>query len=289
MPPIRTNGIDTYYERRGSGPAIVFVHAAILDSHQWEPQVDVLSEAYTTVTYDVRGHGHTGGSAVNRYSIELFADDLAALLDELDLEKPVLCAHSTGGCIAQVYAARHPEKLSGLVLASTYTPEIITRGEWLQRSVLMRATIPPVRLLGYERVEKAMVWLQERFQGADVSGDYEAIQALRKQGPTMTSAEFAKVIRAIVAFAESEVDFSAITVPTLVLFGENDVDFVRRHAVVLGGELPDATVREIPGAGHGSNLDNPDFFTDAVREFVRDLAGYDVAESESERTDAAES
>jgi pimeloyl-ACP methyl ester carboxylesterase len=289
MPTIRTNGVDTYYERRGNGPPIVFVHAAILDSHQWRPQVDVLGEDYTTITYDVRGHGRTGRSELDRYSIELFADDLAALIDELDLETPVLCAHSTGGCIAQVYAARHPEKLSGLVLASTYTPDIATRGEWLQRSLLMRATIPPVRLLGYERVEKAMVWLQERFQGEDVSGDYEAIQALRKEGPTMTSAEFAKVIRAIVAFAESEVDFAAITVPTLVLFGENDVDFVRRHAVTLGGELPDVTVREIPGAGHGSNLDDPEFFTDAVREFVGERPGFDVAESGAAVGDAADS
>ena len=96
MPTVRTNDIETYYERRGSGPPLVFVHAAILDHAQWDPQVDALSDQYTTVAYDVRGHGRTGGSARNRYSIDLFADDLDALITALDLDDPVVVGLSTG-------------------------------------------------------------------------------------------------------------------------------------------------------------------------------------------------
>lgn len=267
MPTVRTNDIETYYEQRGSGPPLVFVHGAILDHSQWTPQLAALSEEYTTIAYDVRGHGRTGGSARNPYSIDLFAADLDAFITALGLDSPVICGLSTGGCIAQVYAARYPDGVAGLVLADTFTPELLDWRERLQRSAMLRATVPPVRLVGYERVEKALVWLQERFQRG-ASGDYENIEHLREGGPKMTTDEFAKVIRAVATFHETALDLSAIAAPTLVLYGEHEPAFIRRHVPKLTGELPNATPREVPGAGHASNLDAPEFFTTAVAEFL---------------------
>ncbi|KTG27945.1 alpha/beta fold hydrolase [Haloferax profundi] len=270
MATVRTNGIDTYYEQRGTGPPLVFVHAAILDHSQWEPQIAALSDEYTTYAYDVRGHGRTGGSARRAYTIDLFADDLDAFVTELDIDRPVLCGLSTGGCIAQVYAARHDEQLRGLVLADTFTPDLLSFRERLQRSLLLRATIPPVRLVGYERVERVLNWVQERLGGTDATGDYENIEQLRADAPKMPTDEFAKVIRAVASFHETDVDLSAIRVPTLVLYGEDELPFVREHARILA-RLPNCTVREVPNAGHASNLDNSDYFTQATREFLTGL------------------
>lgn len=280
MPTVRTNDVETYYERRGDGPPIVFLHGAVLNHAQWASQMDALSDEYTTIAYDVRGHGRTGGSAAEAYSIDLFTEDLDAFVTALNLERPVLCGLSMGGCIAQTYAARHPDRLAGLVLADTFTPAFLTWGERLQRSVLLRATIPPVRLLGYERVERAMVWLHERLRRGS-SGDYGEIERLRAERPRMETDEFAKAIRAVARFDETRVDLPSITVPALVLYGENEPAFVRRHASRLNATLPDVTVREVPGAGHASNLDDPEFFTRAVREF---LAGVGRAP----RTDASD-
>ncbi|PSP97297.1 hypothetical protein BRC94_10540 [Halobacteriales archaeon QS_5_70_17] len=165
--------------------------------------------------------------------------------------------------------------MGGLVLADTFAPEVLGIGEWLQRSVLLRAVIPPVRLLGYERVERAMVWLRERLQGEGTSGDYERIERPRAEGPRMTTAEFAKVIRAVAAFDRTDVDHVSITAPTLVLSGEHDVSFVRRHAPGLTAVIPDAAVLAVPDAGDASNLDDPDYFTVALREF---LARVDAAD-----------
>ncbi|WP_123533406.1 alpha/beta fold hydrolase [Halosimplex salinum] len=280
MPTVRTNDVETYYERRGEGPPVVFVHGAIVDHSQWDPQVDVLSDDYETIAYDVRGHGRTGGSPRGRYSVDLFADDLGALLDALDVERAVICGLSTGGCIAQVFAARHPDRVAGLVLADTFGPELLSRSEWLQRSVMLRATVPPVRLFGYERVERVMVWIQERISGEGVSGDYEQIERIRETGPKMATDEFAKVIRAVAAFHRTEIDFSAITAPTLVLYGEHEAPFMRKQAAKLGAEIDGATLRAVPGGGHASNLDNPEFFTDAVRELLAEAypaAGVEVS------------
>ncbi|HKJ59468.1 MAG TPA: alpha/beta hydrolase [Halobacteriales archaeon] len=266
MPTVPTNGIETYYERRGDGPPIVFVHGAVVDHDQWTPQLESLSDEYTLVAYDVRGHGRTGGSTTDPYSIELFAEDLDALLDALDVERPVLCGLSMGGCIAQVYAARHPDRIAGLVLADTFTPDMTRWDERLQLA-LLRATVVPARLVGYERVERAMVWLNERLR-TGVSGDYERIRQLRAAGSRVETDEFAKVVRAVADFSRTSVDYSAISVPTLVLYGENDVPFVRRHAVTLGDAIPNATVRTVPRAGHASNLDNPAFFDSVLERFV---------------------
>lgn len=84
----------------------------------------------------------------------------------------------------------------------------------------------------------------------------------------MDTDEFAKVIRAVASFHGTRFDLSAITVPALVLYGEHEPPFIRRHAPKLGSALPNASVREIPDAGHASNLDEPEFFTDVVREFL---------------------
>lgn len=269
MPTVQTNDIETYYEQRGSGPPIVFIHGALVNSALWEPQVEQLCDEYTTITYDVRGHGHTGGSVRGVYSIELFADDLAALLSALDIERPVLCGLSMGGCIAQVYASRHPERVGGLVLADTFTAARLHWRDRLQR-LQMKSTLLPARVFGFERVERALVWLSERIS-EDSSGEYANVRELRANSPTIPTREFGKIVRALTAFSRSTVDLGAITVPTLVLYGEDDVGFIERHSEQLASTIPNATLREIPNAGHTANTDAPAVFTEAVRDLLDDV------------------
>jgi pimeloyl-ACP methyl ester carboxylesterase len=274
MPTVQTNDIETHYERHGSGPPLVFIHGALLDAHQWRPQVERLRDEYTVFTYDVRGHGRTGGSDRGVYSIELFADDLDAFLTALDIERPVLCGLSMGGCIAQVFASRHPDRVAGLVLADTFTA---TRLDWRDRlqAVQLRATILPARLFGFERVERAMVWLTERFADGS-SGDYGNVKALRAERPPIPTREFVKIVRALVTFPRSTVDLGAITVPALVLYGEDETGFVIRHSAHLHAVLDESSLVELPDAGHASNMDAPTAFTDALRDFLETAVGSDT-------------
>ncbi|SHG77061.1 alpha/beta fold hydrolase [Halobaculum gomorrense] len=228
-PTAETNGVETYYERRGDGPPVVFVHGAAVDHTQWAPQFDALG-----------------------------------------LHRPVVCGLSMGGCIAMTYAARYPDGLSGLVLADTFGPVPLTLGERLQRAAL-RLTVPPARLLGYQRVERAMVWLQERVSGEGVGGDYDRIEAIRESGPLLATEELAKVIRALSTFHRTELDYAGIAVPTLLLYGEHEATFVRRQMHSLAVVLPHATLLVVPDAGHASNLDNEAFVDGAIRGHLRRL------------------
>ena len=271
MPTVRTNGIETYYERRGEGPPVVFVHAAILDHSMWDRQITALSDDYTTVVYDLRGHGRTGGSAALTYSADLYAADLQALIEAIELDSPVLCGHSLGGMIVQAYAAKHPEGMAGLILADvmltdTFEPGMRCLGEWILRRVVLPALVPPVRLFGYERVERVNVWLTDRLFGG-VAGNYGNVERVRETGPGMTTDEFVKVIRSMERFG-GPLDLSAVAVPALVMYGENELPFVVRHAAELAARLPDAVVDRVPGGGHASNLDDPDYYTAAVRSLL---------------------
>lgn len=270
MPTVTTNGVETYYERRGEGPPVVFVHGAVTDHRTWTSQASALADEYTTVAYDLRGHGRTGGSGVSRYTPALLAADLHELVDALDLDRPVLCGLSLGGMVAQAYATAHPRALRGLVLADTFSSTTFGWRERLQLG-LMRAAVPAVRLVGLERVEAALVRLQElRHRG--VSGEYGRLQELRAEGPGIQPGEFGKVVGALRAFFDEPLDLSKVEVPALVLYGERDLPLIRDHAAVLARELPDADVEVVPGAGHASNLDNPDAFTATVRGFLERIA-----------------
>lgn len=282
MPTVQTNDVETYYERRGTGPTLVFIHAALVDHSMWTPQMDALDADYTIFVYDVRGHGQTGGSAVESYTIDLFADDLDAFLTALDIEQPVLCGASMGGAIAQEYAARHPDRIAGLVLADTFTPE---RLDWRDRliPISLKAQILPVRLFGLARTQRAGAWVHERFnRGA--SGEYGTIERLQADMPPIPFEEFVKIIRSLTSFPRLSVDLRAITVPTLVVYGENTLGYIRRHAAKMGAEIPNATVTEVPDGGHACTLDNPAFFTATLREFLSRRVYRDAVVDEPEDT-----
>lgn len=263
MPTVQTNDVRTYYERRGSGPTLVLVHASVLDHSMWDAQVEALADEYDVLTYDLRGHGRTGGSDRGRYTMATYAGDLRALLDALNVDRAVLCGHSMGGNVVQSFAARYPDRVAGLVLAETWGPEIRQRHEWVVRRVMLPGAIPPVRLVGYERMTRFNAWFYERFFPR-AGGNFDRVMAVMAEMPAMETAEFAKVMRCMARFHEESADLSGLVVPVLVLYGENTLPFVTAHAAAFAANLPDTTVEVIPGAGHGANLDDPAAYNAAV-------------------------
>lgn len=266
MPTVQTNGIETYYEERGSGPPVVFIHGALADHTAAQRQLEAFSDDYTAIAYDLRGHGRTMNPHNSPYSIDQLADDLDAFLTGLDLERPVLCGVSMGGMIAQVYASRQPDRLGGLVLADTFTPKFVNSRDRLERSVLISMYAQLLRLVGYERALRVMTWLGRKLEG----NEFTSLRADRF--PAMETAAAVTALGAIQSFDEVDVDLASITVPTLVLYGEHEMSVVRRHVPTLAAGVPGARVQEVPDAGHASPWDNPEFFNDAVRRFLSETS-----------------
>jgi pimeloyl-ACP methyl ester carboxylesterase len=270
---VRTNDVETYYERRGDGPPIVFVHGMAMSTTQWESQLAALADEFTTLAYDVRGHGRTGDSDRERYTVELYAADLDALLTELGVERPIICGLSMGGCIAQVYAATYPENVAGLVLADTFTAAPLSPGARLVFANLRVFGLLD-RVVRYTTLNRLQTRIGDRF-APGVAGDGVTVQRLVEEAPTITHAEFRKIAESVARFPKSDFDASRIAVPTLVAYGQNVPAVLRNVHLQVAQRLrnADVEVTAVPGAGHASNVDNPEFFTDVVRRFARKVSG----------------
>ncbi len=107
MPFFEFNGAKLHYETKGSGPAIVFVHAGIADSRMWDDQWDVFAEHYQVIRYDARGFGQTVSADVEYAN----HDDIRALLDHLGIQKAALIGCSRGGQIAIDVILANPERI----------------------------------------------------------------------------------------------------------------------------------------------------------------------------------
>jgi len=135
---VNLNGITLNYTERGlpQGLPVVFIHGFPFSHLMWEPQMKALPNNIRAITYDIRGHGESD-VADGIYTIELFVDDLIALLDHLAIEKAALCGLSMGGYIALRAIERHPQRISSLILCDT-RPEADTNEAKIKRTASIK-------------------------------------------------------------------------------------------------------------------------------------------------------
>jgi pimeloyl-ACP methyl ester carboxylesterase len=258
MPIVPTYDIETYYEIAGKGEPIVFIHGAAGSHDNWHPQVKHLSDRFKVVTYDIRGHGKSGGSD-KKHSCELFADDLNGLITALELERPVVCGLSLGGMIAQQYAVKYQSGLAGLVLADTAVASSLTLSDKFQKWMF------PVSLVKwYIRRKTPEDYARWSFKYFDMKEDVR--EYLIQEQLRMDQTEFLKLIDAIYGF--KLLDLASIKVPTLVILGENERKAVFPHADKMIELIEDSKKVVIPDAGHASNLENPAEFNRVLDEFL---------------------
>jgi pimeloyl-ACP methyl ester carboxylesterase len=269
MPHISIRAVAHYYEHAGDGPPLVLIHGAFADARLWDPQWDYFSARYRALRYDLRGHGRTGPSSLAHYTMATFAEDLAALLDALEIESPVICGLSMGGVVAQAFAARYPKRLKALVLASTQVSASLTSAEKLLRYVLMPRWIllPAIRGVGLQRFTRFSLWLARRLWGQKWLGEHKDIQQYIEQCMLqMESGEFLKLWEAIYSF--DLLPLEQVICPTLVLNGEHESKGALRHTAEILRRIPQASAQVVPGGSHAMNLENPEAFNCFVEQFL---------------------
>jgi len=118
MPRARVNSIDIYFEIHGSGPPLVLIMGLRRNAEWWYRQIPELSKHFTIIAFDNRGAGRSDKPEME-YSIRLFADDTAELMNSLGISRSYILGISMGGYIAQELAINHPDKVNGLILGCT--------------------------------------------------------------------------------------------------------------------------------------------------------------------------
>lgn len=113
----KVNGLNLYYEIHGAGRPLVLLHGGLMSSETFGPVLPLLAERHQVIAPDLQGHGRTAD--IDRpIDAGLMADDIAALIDHLGLEKPDIVGFSLGGGVALHTAAKYPKKIRRLVAAS---------------------------------------------------------------------------------------------------------------------------------------------------------------------------
>lgn len=269
MAILNVNGLDHYYEESGSGDPIVLIHGAFVDSRLWDPQFAQFGKRYWAVRYDLRGHGQTGPSNLPTYTIDGFADDLERLILELGLKQPIICGMSLGGMIAQAYAVRASTNLRALILADTAVSVSLTLSDKLQRYVLFPkwAMKLSIRSLSARNFTRFSFWLARVTRSGEWFGQDEATaDYVRSCMLQLSDSEYEKIYDSIYGFGLQPLD--RIRAPTLVLNGEYESKAVFRHTEELQRRVPHVEVAIVPGAGHTSNMENPESFNRLVSEFL---------------------
>jgi pimeloyl-ACP methyl ester carboxylesterase len=123
---IHVDGATLYCEERGAGTPVVLIHAGLVSSAMWEPLLLELGDDFRVITPDSRGHGRSTNES-GALSYPQIADDLAALIAELGLIRPVVGGYSDGGQVALELGARHPDAAGALIVGAAY-PDFSSSG-----------------------------------------------------------------------------------------------------------------------------------------------------------------
>jgi pimeloyl-ACP methyl ester carboxylesterase len=262
MPTIDVNDTTLYYEREGSGPSVLFVHGQFGDADVWADQARRLSDRFSCVRYDRRGHSRSspGHAAVTD---SLHADDAAALIEALDLAPCLLVGSSRGAAIAIDVCLRHLLLLRGVVLSE---PPLFS----LDRDAgeaLLGEVVP--------QVDEA---LSSGDLGSAVHAFFSAVcpsfwvalgegQRVRYVGNAEIGLADLRSPPLQVSFA----DLAGIAIPALVITGETSHSSLRSIAHQVALALPNTRFVELENCGHVAYAEQPDEFADVLATFADEL------------------
>jgi pimeloyl-ACP methyl ester carboxylesterase len=252
------------YDDVGTGLPVVLLHAFPFDRSMWAGQLTPLSAAgFRVLALDLPGFGDTTSGA-DAVTVERAADVVADCLAILEIDKAVIGGLSMGGYVALAFARRHPQRLAGLILADTKaSPD--SAGAKANRDKL----IAEVKAGG--PVAAANALLPKLISDHTRQTRPAVIEMLRETTLRQTSAGIIAGLIALRDRPDAAPGLSAVAVPTLVMVGEFDTVTLPLSAARLAGTIRGSQLVHIPGAGHMSNVENPDAFNAAVLAFLKKL------------------
>lgn len=254
------------YESWGDpeAPAVVLLHGFTADLRMWAAHVDALSEDYRVLALDLRGHGKSSAPTdIESYGMEAYAEDVKALLDELEVDVCGLAGCSFGGMVALQFAVTWPERVAALVVSDSSPAHDSDRYDepFRERERNMAALGQVVAQFGTAELG--------RREAARLSDPFLA-EGIRKRYASMDSTGFLGVIRARRVRPDLiPVLRERLTMPVLVCAGENDP--VRVGAEVIVAEVPSAAYVMFKGAGHGVPVNRAAAWRDVVLGFLGDV------------------
>ena len=263
MPMLEVNGINIYYETHGEGDPLVMIMGLRRNVEWWYDQIPALSKHFKILLFDNRGAGRTDKPKMD-YSIRLFADDTAELMKSLNIKRAHVLGVSMGGYIAQELAINYPHIVKSLILACT--------GPGGERAVLMS----PERLkkftanegLSPEQIlQKDMdIYFSDKFitEYPEKITEFIEISLRYYQPPDAFMRQFAACLK-----HDTVERLNRITLPTLILAGDDDPLVPPENSQILKKLIPHAELILFPGKRHCFFIEEANQFNQKVILFLK--------------------
>lgn len=262
MPSTKVNGIDIVYEDVGSGTPIIFIHGAPFNRSMWTPQVEALRDL-RAITFDLRGYGESGMS-VDDFTFDLFARDIGGLMDALSIESAVIVGLSMGGQIAMETWVQFPERVRALVLADTFA-----QLDAPVRKQLRYDTAAQLLAKGMDRY--ADETLSKMISPRSVANKPDVAQHVLTMMRTTPPKGAAAALRARAERRDYVPVLGTISVPTLIVVGEDDEFTPVSDAEFMQELIPESQMVVITDCGHMPNLEQPEAFNQVFLGFLKTL------------------
>ncbi|UDY36856.1 alpha/beta fold hydrolase [Dermatobacter hominis] len=269
------DGAEIHLAERGEGRPLLLLHGVTLQWWVWGAQFNTLSDRYRVIAWDMRGHGR---STVGRdgITLEAVADDVAAVLEQLDLRDAVVVGHSMGGMALGRFCARHEdlmvERCGGLMFLDTNAATLVlpallegsTRAQEIVRRAAYAGTSRPRVRYAWPDTNASLLMVRTAF-GREPSA--KAVEDVRGMLAEMDHDHLVAAGRAIVDH-DVRKDLRHVKVPAMVVVGSADLLTPVSQAKVLASAMPGSVMHVLPGVGHQTMQEAPARFAELVDELA---------------------
>lgn len=252
------------YQESGSGPPLVLLHAFPLSAAMWEHQYGPLGAVGRLITPDLPGFGRSPAERRDP-SVDLIADEVKGLLDQLELDAVVLGGLSMGGYVTMAFLRRHPERVRAVVLADTKA------GADTDAARANRERIAAAMLTAGDTAALADELVPTLVGETTLRTRPGVVDLVRSQIRASEPTAIAWAQRAMAARPDSVDTLRTVRLPALVIVGAEDVLTPAAEAEAMASALAQAELVRLPRAGHLSALEHPTAFNTALTSWLSKL------------------
>jgi pimeloyl-ACP methyl ester carboxylesterase len=265
---VTDDGVRLHYEEAGSGTPVIFVHEFAGDHRSWETQMRHFSQRYRAITYGARGYPPSDVPEDHaRYSQARAADDIAAVLNHLGIEKAHVVGLSMGGFATLHFGFRHAQRALSLTVAGCgYGAEKGQRDKFRGEADAIAAFLDENGIEAFA-ARYAYGPTRVQFENRDPRGFAEFRQQLSEHSALGSRNTQLGVQRERPSLYDLVDQMKALTVPTLILTGDEDWPCLQ-PALLMKQTIPTAALSVMPNSGHTINLEDPDQFNRIVGDFM---------------------
>ncbi|MGO9419220.1 alpha/beta fold hydrolase [Roseiarcus sp.] len=262
------DGVKLYYEETGAGAPVIFVHEFAGDLRSWEAQLRHFGQRYHAIAYNARGYPPSDApEEVGKYSQDRAADDIAAVLDHLQLSRAHIVGLSMGGFATLHFGFRHAPRARSLTVAGCGYGANPAKREDFRAEVAASAAL--LLEQGTEKFAERYAYGPTRVQLENKSprafADFK--RQLAEHSDIGSANTLLGVLRERPSLYDLKDQMKALNVPTLILAGDEDWPCLL-PGILMKEIIPSAALAVMPNCGHAINIEDPDAFNRIVGNFL---------------------